>query len=300
MTRGNKLLLIFSFNISLMVLEVSGGLYSRSLALLSDAGHMLTDALALFLSYLAIQWSQKPATGRRTFGFHRAEILVALVNGVTLIVVSGYIFYEAIHRFFYPAQIKTGVLLAIATVGLLGNLFGILILRKESHDNLNVRGAFFHLLGDALSSVGVIVGGIIIAFTGWSVIDSLISILIGGIVLRSAIDLTIESTEVLLEAAPRDIDVDILRKEAEKVPGVRELHELHIWTITSGRRALSAHVLTENISTRESQKILCAVREMLAKRFNITHTTLEAECDSCTQNVCEFSTNHGEPSDETH
>jgi cobalt-zinc-cadmium efflux system protein len=289
MKKENKLLLILSFNILLMLLEVAGGLLSHSLALLSDAGHMLTDSLAIFLSYLAINWSKKPATARRTYGYHRTEILVALVNGLTLLGVSAYIFYEAILRFVTPAKIDTGILLIVAAAGLVGNLIGMLLLRQESHESLNIRGAFFHLLGDTLSSLGVIAGGLVILFTGWNFVDSLIGILLGGIVLRGAIDLISESAEVLLEAVPRDIDIGTLKQEIDAIPGVRDFHEIHIWTITSGRRALSGHIRTDNITTRESQRILCAVRGVLAARFNITHATLEVECDACSDNICEFS-----------
>jgi cobalt-zinc-cadmium efflux system protein len=162
MEREKKLLLILAFNLTLMVLEIAGGIISNSLALLSDAGHMLTDSLAIFLSYLAIHWSRRPADHRKTYGYHRAEILVALANGVALLLIAGYIFYEAVLRFFQPQEIKTGILLAIATIGLAGNLFGLFILKGESHENLNIRSAFFHILADTLSSVGVIVGGVII------------------------------------------------------------------------------------------------------------------------------------------
>ena len=288
MTRERKLLLIFTFNLLLMALEIIGGFWSNSLALLSDAGHMLTDSLAMLLSYLAIYWSKKPATATKTFGYHRTEILVALVNGLALLGISGYIFFEAFHRFFNPLPVKADILLVIAIIGLAGNIAGMLLLGHESHENLNIRSAFFHLLGDTLSSVGVIAGGVIIALTGWTAVDPLISIIIGGIVLRGAIDLVWESGEVLLEAAPRDINIAELKKEIEAIPGVRELHDIHIWTITSGRHALSAHVLTENILTRDAQKILAAVRDRLTEKFAINHTTLEAECDSCTNNVCEF------------
>jgi cobalt-zinc-cadmium efflux system protein len=294
MSREKKLLLILVFNLFLMVLEVGGGLVSRSLALLSDAGHMLTDSLAILLSYLAIRWSRKPATAKKTFGYHRTEILVALVNGITLLAVSAYIFYEAIRRLFIPEKIHAGILLVVAVIGLIGNLAGMLLLHHESHENLNIRGAFIHLLGDALASFGVVIGGIVIALTGWSPIDSLVSILLGGIVLRSAIGLVIESTEILLGATPRDIDTGVLKENVEKIPGVREFHEIHIWTITSGKRALSGHVLIENITTSESQKILCAVRDVLVKKFNITHTTLEVECDTCGNNVCEFGESDGD------
>ena len=287
MNREKKLLLILVFNVTLMVLEIVGGLISNSLALLSDAGHMLTDSLAVFLSYLAIHWSRRPADHRKTFGYHRAEILVALANGVALLIIAGYIFYEAVLRFFQPQEIKTGILLTIAAIGLAGNLFGLFILKGESHDNLNVRSAFFHILADTLSSVGVIVGGAIIWLTGWYVVDSLIGMLIGGIVLRGAIDLVMESGEILLEATPRDIDIAQLRQEVAKIPGVEDLHDIHIWTIGSGRRALSAHVLTDNITTRESQEIACLIRAVLGEKYNITHTTLEMECETCGE-ACRF------------
>ncbi|HTZ40209.1 MAG TPA: cation diffusion facilitator family transporter [Syntrophales bacterium] len=287
MEREKKLLLILAFNITLMILEIVGGIISNSLALLSDAGHMLTDSLAVFLSYLAIHWGRRPADHRKTFGYHRAEILVALANGVALVAISGYIFYEAILRFFHPQEIKTGILLVIATIGLAGNLFGLFILKGESHENLNIRSAFFHILADTLSSVGVIAGGVVIWLTGWYLIDSLIGVLIGGIVLRGAVDLVVESGEILLEATPRDIDIARLREEVQKIPGVEDLHDIHIWTIGSGMRALSAHVLTDNISTRESQEIACRIRAVLGDQFNIAHTTLEMECEKC-GDVCHF------------
>jgi cobalt-zinc-cadmium efflux system protein len=287
MEREKKLLLILAFTVTLTILEIVGGFISNSLALLSDAGHMLTDSLAVFLSYLAIRWSRRPANHRKTFGYHRAEILVALANGVALVAIAGYIFYEAVLRFFNPQEIKTGILLAIAAIGLAGNLFGLFILKGESHENLNVRSAFFHILADTLSSVGVIVGGVIIWFTGWYLVDSLIGVLIGGIVLRGAVDLVMESGEILLEATPRDIDLAHLRQEVQKIPGVEDLHDIHIWTIGSGMRALSAHVLTDNISTSEGQEIACRIRAVLGDQFNIAHTTLEMECETCGDS-CQF------------
>jgi cobalt-zinc-cadmium efflux system protein len=287
MEREKKLLLILAFTATLTVLEIVGGFISNSLALLSDAGHMLTDSLAVFLSYLAIRWSRRPANHRKTFGYHRAEILVALANGVALVAIAGYIFYEAVLRFFNPQEIKTGILLAIAAIGLAGNLFGLFILKGESHENLNVRSAFFHILADTLSSVGVIVGGVIIWFTGWYLVDSLIGMLIGGIVLRGAVDLVMESGEILLESTPRDIDLAQLRREVQEIPGVEDLHDIHIWTIGSGMRALSAHVLTDNISTSAGQEIACRIRAVLGDRFNIAHTTLEMECETC-GDVCQF------------
>jgi cobalt-zinc-cadmium efflux system protein len=288
MNNEKKLLYIFIFSFCLMVFEVAGGLVSHSLALLSDAGHMFTDTIAVLLSYLAIKWSQRPANDKKTFGYHRIEIIVALVNGVALLFVSGYIFYEAIYRFFHPQEIKTGVLLVVAGIGLAGNIVSVILLHKESKASLNIKGAFIHILGDTLSSVGVIAGGLVILFTGWNVVDSLVGILIGGIVLRSTINLIFESTDILLESTPKDIDLNLLKSEAEKIPGVKEFHEVHVWTITSNKRALSGHVLIDNINTRDSQKILCEIKALLVARFNISHSTLEVECDRCAENACEF------------
>jgi cobalt-zinc-cadmium efflux system protein len=288
MRRDQKLLLVFVFTLTLMVVEFAGGLVSRSLALISDAGHMLTDSLAILLSYLALRWSRKPPSDRKTFGYHRIEIIIALVNGLFLLAIAGYIFFEAVHRFFHPQEIRTGILLAVGVIGFVGNLFGLLILRSETHENLNIRGAFLHILADTLSSVGVVVGGVIIALTGWNVVDSLIGIMIGGIILRGAVNLIMESGEVLMEATPRDVDVEQLRKDVGEIPGVRDFHDIHVWTIGSGRRALSGHLLTDNISTQESQRMICAAREILAERHGITHTTLEVECESCLDTVCEY------------
>jgi cobalt-zinc-cadmium efflux system protein len=288
MKRDQKLLLIFVLTLTLMMVEFAGGLVSRSLALISDAGHMLTDSLAILLCYLALRWSRKPPSERRTFGYHRLEIIIALVNGLFLLAVSGYIFFEAVYRFFHPQEIRTGILLAVAVIGFTGNLFGLLVLRSETHENLNIRGAFLHILADTLSSVGVVIGGVIIALTGWNIVDSLIGIMIGGIVLRGAVDLIMESGDVLMEATPRDVDMVQLRGDVVEIPGVRDFHDIHVWTIGSGRRALSGHLLTDNISTQESQRIICAAREILAERYGIAHTTLEVECESCLDTVCEY------------
>lgn len=288
MDRSKKLLLIFGFSLALMALEAGGGILSHSLALLSDAGHMLTDSLSILLSYLAFRWSAKPANESKTFGYHRAEIIVAMINGLALAGVSVYIFIEAAHRFLHPEPIRVGLMLIVAAIGLAGNIFGLTLLHSESGDNLNVRGAFLHILGDTISSVGVIAGGVIIIFTGWTVVDALISVIIAGIVLRSAVNLIFESGEILLEGVPHDINLTLLKAEAGRIEGVRDIHDIHIWTITSGKHAMSAHLLIGNVSTRESQSIVSKARKMMEEKFNVTHTTFEVECDVCKDNACEF------------
>ncbi|MBN1621836.1 MAG: cation transporter [Endomicrobiales bacterium] len=288
MNKEKKLIIIILFNISLMLLEVIGGVISRSLALVSDAAHMLTDSLAIFLSYIALRLSKKPATEEKTFGYHRTEILAAFINGLALILISGFILYKAVQRFFYPVSVKVDILLVIAFFGLLGNVFGALLLRKDSHENLNIRGALLHLIGDALSSAGVILGGVIIYLTKVNLVDSIIGILISAVVFRSAFKLLKESGEILLESVPKDIRLNDLQNDVENIPGVKEFHDVHIWTITSGRRALSGHILIDNISTAESQNIICKVKELLNKKYSINHTTIEVECKGCKDNICEF------------
>lgn len=267
MTREKKLLLILLFNLLLMALEVGGGIFSRSLALLSDAGHMLTDSFAVAMGLAAMYIARKPADSIKSFGYHRAEIIASLINGLLLLLISGYIFFEAVHRFFNPVAIKTGILILIASIGLAGNLMGMLLLKAESHANLNMRGVFFHIMGDTLSSVGVILGGVVIAFTGWNIVDPLIGLLIGGIVLRSAFDLIVESAEVLLEATPRDINPEQVKAALEKLPGIKGFHEIHIWALSSEKRAVSGHLLIDNITIRQGQTILSEARKVLLEKI---------------------------------
>ncbi|MBI5555409.1 MAG: cation transporter, partial [Elusimicrobia bacterium] len=230
----------------IMIAEIIGGLWSNSLALLSDAGHMFTDTLALGLSWWAIKMAQKPATHHKTFGYHRLEILAALANGILLILISIWIFYEAYQRFFNPPEIKSGLMLIIAIIGLIGNFIGIAVLQRSSQNSLNVRGALLHMLGDTLSSVGVIIGSVFIIFTGWKMIDPIVSIMINGFIIHSAFQLIFESGEVLLEAVPRGLVLQEVVAEVKKVKGVRDLHDLHIWAITSGLHALSGHLLIDD------------------------------------------------------
>ena len=264
-----------------MVAEVAGGILSNSLALLGDAGHMLVDALALGLSLFAIAIASKPATLTRTYGYHRVEIIAALANGTILILVSIYIFYEAYNRFLEPQPVQTPLMLLVAVIGLIANIAGIFILRRASHDNLNIKAAFWHIVGDTISSVGVIVGGIIILFTGWYIVDPIIAVFIGCIILWGAVRLVTESVDILLEAAPKHIQVDKVVEMLGNVPGVEDIHDVHIWTITSGIHALSAHLLIEDQMVSRSAEILEKVNHDLAHNFNITHTTLQLECEKC-------------------
>jgi cobalt-zinc-cadmium efflux system protein len=275
-----------------MAIEIFGGILSHSLALLGDAGHMLVDALALALSLIALNLAKKPATTTRTYGFHRSEILAALANGVTLVLVAVYIFYEAYQRFRTPPTVQTTIMLAVAVTGLAANLVTMRLLHRARHSNLNVRAAFFHVLGDTLSSVGVIAGGIIIAVTGWKIVDPIIAIMIGIIILWGAVGLVRESVDILLETVPKHISLEKVTEVIKGVKGVVELHDLHIWTITSGIYALSTHILIQDQMLSRAGEITTAINRELAQKFNITHTTFQLEnekCENCAEGlVCQI------------
>ena len=265
----------------IMVVEIVGGIMSHSLALTSDAGHMLVDALALALSVVALNLAKKPATSTRTYGFHRAEIMAALANGVTLVLVAAYIFYEAYQRFRNPPAVQTSIMLVVAIVGLIANLVTMRLLHHERHRNLNVRAAFFHVFGDMISSAGVIVGGIVIAFTGWKIVDPIIAIVIGIIILWGAFSLVRDSVDILMETVPKQIQLDKVTETIKRVNGVVELHDIHIWTITSGIYALSSHILIQDQMLSHTSEIIATVNRELAQMFNITHTTFQLECEKC-------------------
>ena len=267
--------------LGIMIVEVIGGILSNSLALLGDAGHMLVDALALGLSLFAITLAKRPPTLNKTFGYHRAEIMAALVNGTILILVSIYIFYEAYQRFLTPPEVETPVMIIVASVGLAANLVAILLLRRMRHSSLNIRAAFWHIIGDTISSVGVIIAGIIIATTGWYLADSVIAVFIGGIILWGAIRIVKESADILLEAVPQHIQIHDIIKVMKDVTGVEDIHDIHVWTITSGIYALSAHLIIEEQTVSKSAEIIEAVNQSLAEDFEITHTTLQLECKQC-------------------
>ena len=273
----------------IMVAEVIGGILSDSLALLSDAGHMLVDALAIGLSLFAMTIARRPATATKTFGYHRVEILAALTNGTVLVLVSVYIFYEAYQRFVAPPAIKTPLMLTIAIIGLLANLAGVMLLNKSSQHSLNVKAAFWHIIGDTISSVGVIIAGIVILLTGWYIADTIAAFVIGVIILWGAGRIMGESVDILLEAVPKSIETARVIEIIKSIPGVNEAHDVHIWTITSNIYALSAHLVIDDQTVSKSVDIVRAVRRELAQRFNISHTTLQLECESCpTGLVCEL------------
>ena len=263
-----------------MFAEIIGGLMANSLALLADAGHMFSDVAALGLSLFAVWIADRPSPPNRTYGYYRAEILAALVNGAGLVAVSVFIFIEAFERFQQPPEVRGGLMMGIAVGGLVVNLIGMAILHGGRHENLNIRGAWLHVLSDALGSVGAIVAGALVWAFGWHWSDPVASALIGLLVIYSSWRLMGESVSVLMESAPRGIDVDEVRTAICEVPGIGSVHDLHVWTITSGIDALSAHVVADD--DRSHAVLLDALRTLLHTRFGIDHMTIQIEPEDFT------------------
>ena len=284
LTGGRKgLLMALAITLFMMIAEIIGGLLSNSLALLSDAGHMFTDTLALALSFFAMKFAGMPATEKKTFGFYRLEILAALLNGITLVIISLYIMVEAYQRILNPQPVAGTLMLIVAVIGLVVNIIGALFLMKHRETNLNIRGAFLHIIGDAVSSVGVIIGGIFILYTGWYLIDPILSMLIALGIIAGAIGLVSESVSILLESAPSHINIAAVAEEIARVDGVREAYHVHVWTITSGVYALSAHVIIDDRPVSGSRELLDAIRQRLTDRFKILHSTIQLECERCNE-----------------
>lgn len=282
-----SLIIALSITLTMTIVEIIGGILSNSLALMSDAGHMFTDSLALGLSLLAVQMCCRPADSKKTYGYHRTEILVALLNGLTLALISFYIFYQAYNRFINPPQVKAQLMLVVATIGLIANILGILALRKTSQENLNIRGAFLHILGDTLSSIGVIASAIIIYFTNFYLVDPIIAVLIGILILKGAVGLIVQSVDILLEAVPSHLNLELMKSNLEKMEGIKGAHDIHIWTITSGIYALSGHLFIDDQMVSKTKQIVEKVNKLLKEKFKISHTTLQIECAECDQlSVC--------------
>lgn len=265
----------FFLTAGFMVAELVGGLLANSLALIADAGHMVSDAAALGLGLIAMWMASHPHTERRTFGFHRAEILAALANGALLMALSLLLMWQAFARLQTPQQIESGLMLVVAVLGLVVNVGAMHILGGHRHDNLNVKSAFLHVVGDAVGSAGVIVAGLVIRFTGWTPIDSMVSVFIAILILWSGFGLVRETVSVLLESSPRHLDADALRRDLLELEGVRDVHDLHIWTVTSGFISLSCHC--EVASSEVADDVLRLATALLRERYGIRHVTIQPE-----------------------
>jgi cobalt-zinc-cadmium efflux system protein len=282
------LMMALAITLVFALVELFGGLLSGSLALISDSGHMFTDVIALALSLWAGFIATRMGNENQTFGLLRVEILVALINGVILGAVSLFIMYEAVLRVYSPQAIDAGVMLIIAIIGLAANIAGVLILREDAKENLNVKGAFLHVLGDMLSSIGVIVAALLIYFFGLTIADPIISFAISLIILYGAYRIIKQSVYILLEFAPGEVDIDLMMAEMKKVPGVLAVHDIHVWTLGSGIFALSAHVEVEDRPVSACSCILRDMESLLKDKFNISHTTLQLEYELCKDDMCVF------------
>lgn len=264
---------------AVMVIEVIGGLVTNSLALLSDAGHMLTHLLALSISFLAVIFSTRPPTLKKSFGFYRLEILAALFNGFFLFLVTLWILYEAYQRFENPEPVASTEMLIIALIGLTTNLLTAFFLSGSKRKDINTHSAMLHLVGDTLASVGVVLGAIILAYTKWWWIDPVLGILISILILVWAFRLIREAVDVLLEATPKEIDPDRVADAVKVFEEVRDVHDVHVWTLTSGMYALSAHVAVRNMSLKQCAPLLRKIHSLLCEQFKIGHAAIQLEAE---------------------
>lgn len=274
-----RLGVVLALTVAILATEVVGAWLSDSLALLADAGHMLTDVFALTLALVAITLGARPPTPARSFGMYRLEILAAVANAVLLFVVAAVVLVEAVDRWRHPPEVLGGLMLAFACVGLVANLAGVLLLRRGARESLNVRGAYLEVLGDLLGSLAVVAAALAVAVLGWQRADAVASVAVALLILPRAWSLVREATDVLLEATPRGVDVEAVRRHILDTPGVVDAHDLHVWTITSGMPVLSVHVVVEDdvVTCGDGGRILDRLGECLADHFDVQHCTFQLE-----------------------
>lgn len=300
-----------------LVGEVAGGVWTHSLALLSDAMHVLMDVVALGLSYVALRMAARAPSDTHSYGFHRAEVLAAMINGGTLLVIAAGIFWEAARRVWAPEPVKSLEMLAIAAAGLAVNLVVLLVLRgphehgraphehetdhehAEGPEDLNLRSAWLHVVGDTLSSVGVILAGLAIWGTGWMLLDPLMSVAIGAVLLFGSGRLLKAGVHILMEGVPEGLRLAEIGRAMAAVPGVREVHDLHVWSLCHGSRSLSAHVTVEGATWSEAGRIQAALKSILRDRFRIEHTTIQLEGEGCPQGIVAYASVDGDGSGAT-
>jgi cobalt-zinc-cadmium efflux system protein len=258
-----------------LVVEVGGAIWTGSLALAADAGHMLTDVGGLALALFAVWVAGRPPTPAKTYGYYRVEILAATVNALLLLGVAGLILVEAYQRIRSPREVQGGAMLVIAAVGLAANLVAVWLLRRNATESLNVRAAYLEVLGDAVSSIGVIVAALVVMYTGLTMVDPLVSVFIALFIVPRTWRLLRQAVNVLLEGTPSHLDLGEIEAAIVRVPGARRVHDLHVWTLTSGREAMSAHVVVDDV--RESERLLEALHTVLHARFGIDHTTIQLD-----------------------
>jgi cobalt-zinc-cadmium efflux system protein len=280
-TVSRRIVLSLGITLAFVAVEIIAGLLANSLVLLTDAAHNITDVIALALTWWALRVAARPPDSTKTYGYHRAGILVALVNSTTLVVIALGIFYDAYRRLLAPPQVKADILIIVGAAAVVVNLVTALLVQRGSQRDLNLRSAFVHLMGDVLSTLGAVVAGVVIRFTGLNWLDPLVSIFIGILILWNAWSIVRESVNILMESTPTDIDLERMVADIRQVDGVRGVHDLHVWSISRGLRTLSAHILTNDVPVSEGVKIQAAVGELLDQVYGIGHATLQLECEDC-------------------
>lgn len=278
---GRKLRTALALTVLILAVELAGGLLSHSLALLSDAGHIFTDIVALGLAWFATAQAGRPADAGKTYGYHRTGILAALANAFTLLLIVAAIAYEAVRRFQHPESVTPRLLFVAAGIGIAVNLYIASSLRSEHGENMNVRAALLHVLGDIAAGVGVVVAGLVIALTRWYPIDPILSLAIAALIARGAWTILRDTVDILMESAPKGLDMTEMVGEMIRVPGVRDVHDLHVWSIAGGMSALSAHVQVEDRPLSQCDATLAVMTRMLERRFGIGHATIQLECTGC-------------------
>lgn len=274
---SNKLILSLAITLFFVIFEAVAGFWANSLALITDAAHNVTDVIALGLSWYALRLASKPASPSKTFGYHRAGILIAMINSTTLVIISLGIFYEAYHRFITPTKVESNILIGVGIVAFVVNAATAWLVKSGSENDLNLRSAFLHLMGDVVSTIGAVIAGIVIAFTGLNWLDPAVSVLIGILILVSGWVILRESLDILMEATPQDLNTDTIISKLMQVNGVKGVHDLHVWSITQEMRLLSAHILTDDIPLSAGASIQREINEILKQQYKIAHTTLQLE-----------------------
>ncbi len=280
-TSEKNLFITMALNFFITIAEVIGGLISGSLSLISDALHNFSDGIAIIITYIAMRLSKKPKTFKYTFGLKRAEIIAAIINASTLIIISFFLIKEAIERFYNPSPITGSLMLIVATLGLIANVIGTLLLKKGSEGNLNIRAAYFHLLSDAVSSLAVIIGALFIIFYKIYWIDPLLTILISIYILKETYEIVKEALDVIMMSSPDGIDMNDLKILVESVSGVINVHHIHLWKLNDNDIHFEAHIDVDNIPVRETVEIQKQIERKLHDKYEINHTTLQFECGRC-------------------
>lgn len=280
-TSERNLFITMALNFFITIVQIIGGIFSGSLSLISDALHNFSDGIAIIITYIAMKLSKRPKTQKYTFGLKRAEILAAVINASTLIIIGFFLIKEAIERFYNPTTIQGGLMLLVAVFGLIPNIIGALLLKKGSQSNLNVRAAYYHLVSDAVSSIAIIIGAVFIIFYKIYWIDPVLTILIAIYILKETYKIVKESIDILMMSNPEEIDLNEIKLLAENIPGVINIHHIHLWKLNDNETHFEAHIEVEDMAVSQTSGIQKMIEDVLHDKFEINHTTLQFECDKC-------------------